>query len=142
MGTGGSVGRVSVLMWRVGRWLGQGSGGVVLCLCEFGYLVKMAGPDICILSRWIPAHLWCTQCSILLCLIDICFLPCIYLWQISRIQTCLCVVVGPEFVSTSPALMRSSASHPGSAWPNCPKMVNRAPITGDGSFRHNLHGSL
>ena len=39
-------------------------------------------------------------------------LPCICLWQISQIQTCMCVVVGPGFVSTSPAFMRDSASHP------------------------------
>ena len=34
--TGGSVGHVSVfwLWWGVGRGLGPGSGGVVLCLCE------------------------------------------------------------------------------------------------------------
>ena len=30
---------------------------------------------------------------------------------VSSIQTCLCVVVGPGFVSISSALMRSSASH-------------------------------
>ena len=59
----------------------------------------------------IPAHLRCTQCSILLHLMDICFLPCISLWQISS-QNCLCVVVRPGFVSTPPAFMRSSASHP------------------------------
>ena len=35
----------------------------------------------------IPAHLRCTQCSILLHLMDICFLTCICLWQISQIQT-------------------------------------------------------
>ena len=63
-------------------------------------------------ARRIPAHPRCTQCSILLHLIDICFLPCICLWQISKIQTCLCVVVGPEYVSTSPAFMRLSAGHP------------------------------
>ena len=39
VGTGGSVGRVSVYWlrwcrWGVGRGLGQGSGAVVLCLCE------------------------------------------------------------------------------------------------------------
>ena len=36
------------------------------------------------------------------------------LWQISQIQTCLRVVVGPGLVSTSPAFMRSrnsAASH-------------------------------
>ena len=30
----------------------------------------------------------------------------------------------------------------GSAWPACPKTVNRAPIVGGGRFRHNLHSSL
>ena len=45
-------------------------------------------------------------------LIDICFLTCICLLQISKIQTCLCVVVGPGLVSTSPDFMRSISSHP------------------------------
>ena len=45
-------------------------------------------------------------------LIDICLLTCICLWQISQIQTCLRVLVGPGLVSTSPAFMRSIASHP------------------------------
>ena len=36
----------------------------------------------------------------------------VFLWQILQIQTCLCVVVGPEFVSTSHTFMRSSASQP------------------------------
>ena len=30
----------------------------------------------------------------------------------------------------------------GSAWPTCPKTVNRAPIAGGGNVRHNLHSSL
>ena len=37
-------------------------------------------------AMWIPAHRRCTQFSIMLHLIDICFLPCICLWQISQIQ--------------------------------------------------------
>ena len=41
----------------------------------------------------------------------ICSLTCIYLWQISQIQTCLRVVVGPRLVSTSPAFMKSISSH-------------------------------
>ena len=57
-------------------------------------------------SWWIPAHLKCTQCSILLHLMDICVLQYICLWQISQLQT----VCG--FVSTSPVFMRSSTSHP------------------------------
>ena len=59
-----------------------------------------------------PAYLRCTQCSILLHLMDICFLTCICLQQISQIQTRLCDVVGPGLVSTSPAFVRSRASHP------------------------------
>ena len=62
-------------------------------------------------ARRIPAHLGCTQCLSLLHHIDICFLPYICLWKISQIQTCLRVVVGPGFVSISPAFMRSSAIH-------------------------------
>ena len=49
---------------------------------------------------------------ILLHLIDICFLTCSCLWQISQILICLCVVVGPGLVSTSPAFIRSITSHP------------------------------
>ena len=60
----------------------------------------------------IPAHLRCTQCSILLHLMEICFLTCICLWQISQIQTFLFRVVGPGLVSTSPAFVSNSASHP------------------------------
>ena len=60
----------------------------------------------------IPAHLRCTQCSILLHLMDICFLTCICLLQISQIQTFLFRVVGPGLVSTSPAFVSNSASNP------------------------------
>ena len=43
---------------------------------------------------------------------DICFLTCICLWQISQIQTFLFKVVGPGLVSTSSAFVSLSASHP------------------------------
>ena len=66
----------------------------------------------------IPAHLRCTKCSILLHLMDMCFLTCICLWQISQIQTRLFKVVGPGLVSTSPAFVSSGASHP--AGPHAP----------------------
>ena len=46
-------------------------------------------------GRQIPAHLKCTQCSILLHLIDICFLTYICLLPISQIQTCMLVFLGP-----------------------------------------------
>ena len=91
-------------------------------------------------DRRIPAHLRCTQCSILLHLLDICFLTCICLWQISQIQTCLRVVVGPGLVSTSAAFMRNIASYP--AGPHgrfAPKNSNWAPIAWGGRDRHNLH---
>ena len=81
----------------------------------------------------IPAHLRCTQCSILLHLMDICFLTCICLWQISQIQAFLFKVVGPGLVSTSPAFVSSSASHPAGAHDrHAQKTVNRAPIAGGG----------
>ena len=89
--------------------------------------------QVSVYCAWrIPAHLRCTQCSILLHLMDICFLTCICLWQISHIQTRLFSVVGPGLVSTSPAFVSSSASHP--AGPHAQKTVNRAPIAGAGGF--------
>ena len=63
-----SVGRVSVF-WL--RW-----GGVCMSLdylCRWQVQVSM----YCV--WWIPAHLRYTQCSILLHLMDICFLTCICL---------------------------------------------------------------
>ena len=69
--------------------------------------------QVSVYCAWrIPAHLRCTQCSILLHLMDICFLTCICLWQISQIQTSLLKFVRPGLVSTSPAFVSSSASHP------------------------------
>ena len=50
----------------------------------------------------IPAHQRCTQYSIMLHLMDICFLTCICLWQISQIQTRLFKV---GLVSTSLAFV-------------------------------------
>ena len=86
--------------------------------------------QVSVYCAWrIPAHLRCTQCSILLHLMDICFLTCICLWQISQIQTFLFKVVGPGLVSTSPAFVSSNASHPaGSHGRHAQKTVNRAPI--------------
>ena len=69
-----------------------------------------------------------------------CCRTCICLLQISQIQTRLFNVVGPGLVSTSPAFVRSRASHP--AGPHgrlAQKMANRAPIAGGGKVRHNLH---
>ena len=89
-GNRGNVGCVSVFV------VGSGSGGWCYgCVsCESIFSVYMAGTGICIL-RLVDTCNRCTQCSILLHLMDNCFLPCVCLWQISQIQTCLCVVVGP-----------------------------------------------
>ena len=71
----------------------------------------------------IPAHLRCTQCSILLHLMDIWFLTCICHFLLK--------VVGPGLVSTSPAFVSISASHPaGPQGRHAQKTVNRAPIAG------------
>ena len=76
--------------------LGPGSGRVgwwyVCVSCESRWQVQVS--VYC--ARQI--HFSCTQCSFMLHIIDICFPPCICLWQISQIQTCLCVAVGPGFV--------------------------------------------
>ena len=82
----------------MGRGLGPGSGGVVLCLCDSLCRCQV---QVSVYCTWrISAHLRCTQYSIMLHLMDICFLTCICLWQISQIQTCLCEVDRPGYVST------------------------------------------
>ena len=94
---------------------GQGLGGwgcfMYVCVVSLDYLCLWQVHVSVYCVRRSPVHLRCTQCSILLHLIDI-FLTCICVWQISQIQTCLRVVVGSGLVSTSPAFMRSLASHP------------------------------
>ena len=82
--------------------LGQGLGGyggvISVCVVSLDSLYWWQVQVSVNCAKRIPAHLRCTQYSILLHLIDICFLNCICLWQISQIQTCLCVVVGPGLV--------------------------------------------
>ena len=102
-----------------GEWvggLGQGLGGwggvMSLCVVSLDSLCRWQLQVSVYCARRIPAHLRCTQCSILFHHIDICFLTCICMWKISQIQTCLRVVVGPGLVSTWPTFMRSIASHP------------------------------
>ena len=85
--------------------------------------------QVSVYCAWrIPAHLRCTQCSILLHLMDICFPTCICLWQISHIQTFLFKVVGPGLVLKSSAFV-SSGDQPssGSAWPARPKNGKSGP---------------
>ena len=101
----------------------EGCGGVMSVLVVSLDTLCRWQVQVSIYCAWrVPTHPRCTQCSILLHLMDICFLTCIYLWPILKIQ-------------------RQPSS--GSAWPACPKKtVNRASIAGGGRFRHNLHSSL
>ena len=101
-----------------GEWVGSlghglgGWGGVMsVCVVSLDFQCRWQVQVSVYCARLIPAHLRCTQGSFMLHLIDICFLTCICLWQISQIQNCLRVVVGPGLDSTSPAFMRSIASH-------------------------------
>ena len=69
--------------------------------------------QVSVYCAWrIPAHLRCTQCSILLHLMDICFLTCICLWQISQIQTFLFKSCRTWIGLDITAFVSSSASHP------------------------------
>ena len=96
--------------------------------------------QVSVYCAWrIPAHLRCTQCSILLHLMDICFLSCICLWQISQIQTCLFKVVGPGLVSTSSAFVRSSAIHQEGPHGWHAQKWYSVPHCWGGKVRHNLH---
>ena len=85
--------------------------------------------QVSVYCAWrIPAHLRCTQCSILLHLMDICFLTCICLWQISQIQTFLFKVVGPGLdldITRFCEQQRQPSS--GSAWPACQKNGKSGP---------------
>ena len=128
----GKVGYVCVLVAVVWVVLGGGAWGsregrvfvMSVCVVNLDYLCLWQVQVSVYCDRRIPAHLRCTQCSI----IDICFLTCICLWQISQIQTCLRVVFGPGLVSTSPVFMRSIASHPDGRL--APKTVIGPPLLG------------
>ena len=92
--------------------------------------------QVSVYCAWqIPGHLRCIQCSILLHLMDICFLTWFCLWQMSQIQTRLFKVVGPGLVSTSHTFVSSIASHPaGTHGRLAPKTVNCSLIAGAGGF--------
>ena len=127
------------------RGLGPGSGAVGWCyVCVSLDSLCRWQVQVSVYCAWqIPAHLRCTQCSILLHLMDICFLTSICLWQLLQIQTCLFKVVRPGLVSTSPAFVNSSASHPaGPHDRHAGKKGKSGPIAGGGKVQHNLHSSL
>ena len=72
----------------------------------------MVGPGICVLCLADTCTSEVHPVFNPVYLMDIRFLTCICLWQISQIQTFLFKVVGPGLDSTSPAFVSSSASHP------------------------------
>ena len=93
----------------------------------------MAGPGICVLCLADTCTSEVHPVFNPVAPYGFCFLTCICLWQISQIQTFLFKVVGPRLVSTSPAFVSSSASHPaGPHGRHAQKTVNRAPIAGGG----------
>ena len=58
-----------------------------------------------------------------------------YLFMADIANSCLCAVMGPGFVSTSPAFMRNSGRHPAGPHGRLEKKtVNRDPIDGVGGF--------
>ena len=109
---------------RFGLYQSYGNRGSVfgLRLCRWG-----VGRGF---DQGLEAWRWCYVCLFNSVARYRYLLPTVYcLWRISQIQTCLCVVVGPGFVSTSLTFMRSSTSHPtGPHGRLVQKMINLAPI--------------
>ena len=70
-----------------GKWVvAWARGGVMsMCVVSLDYLCRWQVRVSVYCARWIPVHLRCTQCSML------------YL-QMSKIQTCLRIVVEPGLI--------------------------------------------
>ena len=98
---------------------------MVLCLCELSldYLCSWKVQVSVYCARRITAHLVAPSSILLYVSISASYRS----WHISQIQTCLCAVVRPGFVSTSHAFMRSSASFSqnGKLGPHCTAFCNR-----------------
>ena len=121
-----------------GEWHGGLGKGICGEVSDLDSLCRSQGQVSVYCASRIPAHLRCTQCWVLLHLIDVCFLVCIFLEQTSQIQ--ICVFVGPGLVSTSPAFVRSRANHTaGTCGCLAQKTVNRAPIAGGRSGECRLY---
>ena len=75
---------VAVVWVVLGEWvgdLGQGLGGWYGVKSVFVVSLDFSQVQLFVYcAKRIPAHLRCTQCSILLHIIHICFLTCISLW--------------------------------------------------------------
>ena len=79
--------------WDLGQILGGWGCVISVCVVSLNSLYRCQVQVSVYCAGRIPAHLRCTQCSILFHLIDICFQQYICLWQMSQIKTCLRVVV-------------------------------------------------
>ena len=76
LGCGGEGGEwVGVLEQGLEEWAGL----MCVCVVSKDYLCRWQVQVSVYYAGRTPAHLRCTKCSILLHLIDICFLPCTYL---------------------------------------------------------------
>ena len=76
----------------------------------------------------ITAHLRCTQCSLFLHLMDICFLTCIGLYQISQIHTRVCDVCR-AWICLDITCFYEKQCHTSiwSAWTTCPNIGKLGP---------------
>ena len=113
----------------------NGSGGVVLCLCELGFSVQMAGQGICILCL---AEYWriLGTPSVQPVAPYVYLLPTMYLFMADIANPDLFVCGCRSWICLDiTRFLRSSASHP--AGPHgrlAQTTINRAPITGGGRF--------
>ena len=140
--TGGTSGKWDVsVFWLRWCWRGRlcpslgGLGGVMsVCVVSLDYLCWSQVQVSVYCARRIPAHLRCTQCSILLHLIDICLLTCIFTEA---------DIVNPDLfgcgsqTGISLDITRFYGKHcqpsSGSTWPACPpKTVIGPPLRGAG----------
>ena len=121
----------------VGRewvWGMEGWGGVIY--------VCVSSDSLCILqvqvsvycARRTPAHLRCIQCSILLHLIDICFLSLFFMEDIANPDLFVCCC--RTWLCLDINRLNEEQRHPssGSAWPACQKTLNPVPVAGGGRF--------
>ena len=91
--------------------VGGGVGGVCdMCMSLARDGVGCVGGLGQVMGGWVVVNFGvCCYSGLFVLIIDICFLTCICLWQISQIQTCLHVFLGPGSVSTSVVVVRLSA---------------------------------
>ena len=82
-GCGGVAGVGGEWVGGLGQGLGGWGGVMYVCVVSLDSLCRWQVQVCVYCARRISAHLMCTQRSILLHLIDICFLTCICMWQIS-----------------------------------------------------------